>query len=228
MFEVRSVDGERLIESTEVTGYETTAAGISGTLTAKDLLETGKEYEMVLLLTLDTGNTVYYYTRLAWGTDYHAYDKLSFARDFNNKTFDKEQAQDLAKYMETNSTGDNSTLHKVDIHCSLNQVTWGNLEVKKVTSPVFQITEIASQTAVVTAHYVVSTGTGKQTSYFYVEEYYRLRYTTDRIYLLDYNRTMNSILQEESDIYVNDKIVIGIADENLPIYESEDGNILPL
>lgn len=72
---------------------------------------------------------------------------------------------------------------------------------------------------------MVSTGTGKQTSYFYVEEYYRLRYTTDRIYLLDYNRTMNSILQEESDIYVNDKIVIGIADENLPIYESEDGNI---
>ena len=58
-----------------------------------------------------------------------------------------------------------------------------------------------------------------------MEEYYRLRYTTDRIYLLDYNRTMNSILQEESDIYVNDKIVIGIADENLPIYESEDGNI---
>ena len=225
VFEVRSVDGERLIESTEVTDYETTAAGIFGTLTAKDLLETGKEYEMVLLLTLDTGNTARYYTRLVWGTDYHAYDKLSFARDFNNKTFDKEQAQDLAKYMETNSTGDNSTLHKVDIHCSLNQVTWGNLEVKKVTSPVFQITEIASQTAVVTAHYVVSTGSGKQTSYFYVEEYYRLRYTTDRIYLLDYNRTMNSILQEESDIYVNDKIVIGIADENLPIYESEDGNI---
>lgn len=139
VFEVRSVDGERLIESTEVTDYETTAAGIFGTLTAKDLLETGKEYEMVLLLTLDTGNTVYYYTRLAWGTDYHAYDKLSFARDFNNKTFDKEQAQDLAKYMETNSTGDNSTLHKVDIHCSLNQVTWGNLEVKKVTSPVSRL-----------------------------------------------------------------------------------------
>lgn len=139
MFEVRSVDGERLIESTEVTDYETTAAGIFGTLTAKDLLETGKEYEMVLLLTLDTGNTARYYTRLVWGTDYHAYDKLSFARDFNNKTFDKEQAQDLAKYMETNSTGDNSTLHKVDIHCSLNQVTWGNLEVKKVTSPVSRL-----------------------------------------------------------------------------------------
>ena len=59
VFEVRSVDGERLIESTEVTGYETTAAGISGTLTAKDLLETGKEYEMVLLLTLDTGVLLY-------------------------------------------------------------------------------------------------------------------------------------------------------------------------
>ena len=37
--------------------------------------------------------------------------------------------------METDATGDNSTLHHVDIHCSLNQVTWGNLNVKKVTAP---------------------------------------------------------------------------------------------
>lgn len=226
LFEVRSVDGERLVESSEVTDYETTAAGISGKITVKDLIEQGREYEMVLLLTLDTGNTVRYYTRLVWGTDYHAYEKLDFARDFNNKTFDKEAAKELAKYMETDSTGDNTTLHKVTIHCSLSQVSWGNLEVKKVTSPVFEITEMASQTAVVTAHYVVSTGTGKKLSYHYVEEYYRLRYTSDRMYLLDYNRTMDSILEEDADIYVNDKIVVGIADEDLPILESEDGNIL--
>lgn len=225
VFEVRSVDGERLIESTEVTGYEETGTGISGHITVKDLIVENEEYELILMLTLDTGNTVRYYTRLLWGTDCHAYEKLNFAREFHNKTFNKEEASDLAKYMETDATGDNSTLHHVDIHCSLNQVTWGNLNVKKVTAPVFQITEMASQTAVITAHYVASSKVENKTQVYYVEEYYRVRYTSDRIYLLDYSRDMNTLLDEEGDIYVNDKIVIGVADENLPLYESEDGNV---
>ena len=225
VFEVRSVDGERLIESTEVTDFEETQSGIAGNFTVKDLIEENKEYELVFLLTLDTGNTVRYYTRLLWDVDCHAFEKLDFVRDFQNKTFQKEEASLLAKYMETDSTGDNSTLHHVDIHCSLKQVTWGNLKVQKVTTPVFQITEMASQTAVISSHYVVSSNMENRKQTYYVEEYYRVRYTPDRIYLLDFSRDMNTLMDEQSDIYVYDKITIGIGDENLPLYESEDGNI---
>lgn len=224
-FEVRSVDGERLVESTEVTEFTKTPAGVSGNITVKDLIEENTEYEMVFILSTSTGDTVRYYTRLIWADNYHAAEKLDFVRNFNEKTFDKEACKDLAKYMEPNSEGDNSTLHHVDIHCSLNQVSWGNLEVQKWNEPVFDITEIAEQTATIRGQYIVATGTGKERRFFYVDEYYRLRYTTDRMYLLDFVRNMNSILDEEDDIYVNDKIMIGVADENLPIYESEDGNI---
>ena len=72
---------------------------------------------------------------------------------------------------------------------------------------------------------MVSTGSGDDIKYFYVEEYYRLRYTTDRIYLLDYNRTMNSLVDEQDDIYANDKILIGVESEDMPVIESEDGNV---
>lgn len=224
-YEVRSVDGSRLIENTEITEYEENDGRITGKITVKDLIEKNKEYELILLLNDEDGRNIRYYTRIIWAENFHLAEKLQFAADFHAKTFDKDAARDLAIYMETNAEGDNSTLHKVDIHCTLNQVSWGKLPVSPVTEPVFNVTELASQTASITAHYIVSTGSGKDIKYFYVEEYYRLRYTTDRMYLLDYNRVMNSLLDEQADIYANDKILIGVESEDMPIIESEDGNV---
>lgn len=225
-YEVRSVDGERLIEHTQLSEYEENAGILTGTITVKDLIEVNTEYAMILMLQAENGQTIRYYTRIVWAPDFHLPEKLAFALDFHEKSFDKETVRDLARYMETNSQGDNSTLHRVDIHCSLNQVAWGNLPVQREKEPVFNVTELAEQTASIVGSYIVSTTDedGDKT-YFYVEEYYRLRYTPDRMYLLDYVRSMNTLLDEQSDIYVNDKIMLGVAAENLPLYESEDGNV---
>ena len=225
-YEIRSVDGTRLIEDTVLEGYEEEKDRISGSITAKDLLTQDQEYELIIVLTLEAGNNIRYYTRLIWTPDYHAAEKLDFARTFHDKTFDKETVRELARYMETNAEGDNSTLHYVDIHCSLNQVSWGNLPVYQVTEPVFDLIELAEQTASIKARFIVGTGEGDEAKFFYVEEFFRLRYTPDVMYLLDYFRKMDSLLDAESNIYVNDKILIGVGDENLPLYESEDGNII--
>lgn len=225
VYEVRSVDGSRLIEKTEVTEYEQDGDIIKGRIALKDLIEHDTEYELILNLTIAEGDNTRYYTRVVWPEEYHLAEKIAFAMEFHEKSFDKQAVKDLAKYMETNSEGDNSSLHRVDIHCTLNQVAWGNLSVQRVTEPVFNVTELASQTANITANYVVSTGMEDDTRYFYVEEYYRLRYTPDRIYLLDYYRTMNSLLNEEDSVFVNDKIMIGVESEEMPLVESEDGNV---
>lgn len=224
-YEVRSVDGERLIENNQVTAYEEQGSQIFGKITLKDLIEKNTEYELIISLSTEQSNNIRYYTRVVWPQDYHLTEKLAFVQDFSEKTFDKEAVRELARYMEPNSMGDNSTLHRVDIHCSLNQVSWGSLPVYKVTEAVFDVIELAEQTASLKGHYIAATGEGKDSSYFYVEEYYRLRYTADRIYLLDYYRTMTGLLDAESDIYANDKILLGVADDALEIKESEDGNI---
>ncbi len=224
-FEVRSVDGERLVESTEIKDFAAVDGVIYGNIPVKDLIDKNTEYELVLILSV-SGEDIRYYSRMLWADQYHAAEKLAFVYDFSEKTFNKQTAKDLAKYMETNAEGDNSTLHRVDIHCSLNQVSWGNLTVKKCTEPVFDITEMGEQTSTLKGHYVVSTGSGKDERFFFVEEFYRIRYTPERIYLLDFVRNMNSILDEDDEIFVNDKIIIGVEDENMPLYESEDGSII--
>ncbi len=225
-YEIRSVDGERLIENTQVTEYTGEGDKLTGVITVKDLIEQNTEYAMILFLRTKQGQVIHYYTRMVWAPEFHLAEKLAFAIEFHEKSFDREAVKDLAKYMESNSEGDNSTLHRVDIHSSLNQVAWGNLSVKQEGEAVFNVTELASQTASVTGNYLVSTvdEDGEKT-YFYVEEYYRLRYTPDRIYLLDYVRNMNTLVDEKSAIYVNDKIMLGVAEEALPLYESEDGNV---
>ncbi len=223
-FEVRSVDGSRLIEKTQITEFAEDEEKITAQITLKDLIETGEEYTLIFFVETERGQTIRYYTRVIWSTDCYAAEKLEYVVDFNNKTFDKEEAKGLTKYLETNSQGDNSTFHKVDIHSKLSQVTWGELNVKRETEPTVNLVELAAQTASVKLNYVVSTREEEDVYYYYVEEFYRIRYTTDRTYLLDFERNMTRFFRENEDVYVNDKIVLGITGQDIPFVESEDGN----
>lgn len=224
--EVRSCDGSRLIEDTEITQYEEKSGVITVQTSVKDLIEAGEEYALVIVLTDEHDREIRYYTRMVWGEQLYVPEKLQFVYDFHETTFEDEELSSLAKYMESNAQGNNKTLHKVNIHSSLAQVGWGELEVNPVTEPVMDLKEIAGQTASIVLKRMVSTGVGNEKVYYFVEEFYRIRYTADRVYLLDFERTMTQIPDVNGDIYANDKIMLGIVKENVDMLESEDGNVI--
>lgn len=223
-YELRSVDGERLIENGEVADKQDEGEYISASITLKDLIEAKTEYNLILILNVD-GKEIRYYTRVILADDYFVAEKLSFVKNFHEKTFDKEAASELTKYLESNSEGDNTTFSKVTIHSSFSQITWGDLNVEIESIPTIDIKEITSQTGSFKMNYIVSTSEGKNKTYYNVEEYYRVRYTTDRMYLLDYTRTMNQILDEESEVYANNKISLGITSNDIQFVESDGGSI---
>lgn len=225
-FEVRSLNGNRLIENTEIAEFEQTEDKIEVTFALKDLIESDQEYALVIMLTLDNGKTIRYYTRVVSTEDYFASDKLDYVKDFSNKTFDKEKARDLTKYLESNAEGDNTTFGKVNIHSSFNQITWGDLDITRETQAEITIKELASQTGSFLLEYYVSTPDGNDKTYYRVKEYFRVRYTSDRMYLLDYERTMDQMFQAEGDVYANNKIMVGITSEDIELFESDGGNIL--
>lgn len=224
-FEVRSLDGERLVESTPVETYEKGEDDISFSITLKDLIESDTEYMLVFLITPEGGAPVRYYSRIILSESLHVREKLDYITDFHERTFDKEAAAELTKYLESNAEGDNTTFHKVTIHSSFNQVTWGDLPVRKVAEPRIIIRELTEQTGSFNLEYLVNIRNGKKTDYYRVNEYYRIRYTPDRMYLLDFERTMGQIFDEESDVYINDKIVLGITGEEVALKESDGGNV---
>lgn len=224
-FEVRSIDGKRLVESTKVNEWKEDENTIHATVTIKDLIENGVEYNWILMLKVGS-ETIRYYTRIIEGEEYHAQEKLAFVKDFHDKTFDKEQANDLATYMESNSKGDNTTLSFVNINCSLKQVTWADLHVQQLGEPEIVISEIEAQTASIRLHFRVQATEGKKKDTYNVVEFFRIRYTPDRTYLLNYERSMNQIFDPEADVYGSNKIMLGIRDSNVQMQESDGGSNL--
>lgn len=223
--EVRSIDGERLIENSEISDYTVENGEIHANIALKDLIDKGVEYMLILIINADE-EEIRYYSRVIWGDELNADEKLAFVIDFHEKLYDKEAARELTKYLETNSKlQDNKSFHYVNIHSSFKQITWGDLPIREETAPDIRITEISGQTASFLVDYFVSTSEGKTKNYYRVQEYYRIRYTQERTYLLDYERTMTQFTDVD-EMCANDKILLGITDENVQMQESEDGNIV--
>lgn len=226
VLEIRSRDGQRLIEQAQITEYAENGDSIWVETTLKDLLEKDTEYAVVVVLTHEDGREIRYYTGCIWGMEMYAEEKAAFVREFHEMTFDKEKAVELKKYLESNSSGDNTTLHKVNIHSSFAQVTWGELQVSPETEPMVEILELGRDTGSFALRTYVSTSSEKEKTYYEVEEFYRIRYTKDRVYLLDFERTMIQLPNIEGNIYANDKIYLGITGTDIQLAESSDGNFL--
>ncbi len=224
-FEVRSINGTRLVESTEIESYEQVEDTISCTITLKDLINADEEYMLVLLVTPTGKETIRYYTRIVQSEDMHIQEKLEYVLDFHNRTFDREAAADLTKYLESNSEGDNTTFQKVNIHSSFQQVTWGDLQAERITEPIIDIKELAEQTGSFQLEYVAQVREGKEKKLYQVKEFYRIRYTSERMYLLDYDREMTQLFDEQAEVIANDKIMLGIVDTQVEMKESDGGNV---
>lgn len=225
-YEIRSIDGKRLIENTELADYVEKEDYISTTFSIKDLIETNQEYIMVILLTLDSGEVIRYYTRIIQAYDYRAGEKLDYVYDFSAKTFmEAPENEEIIVYLESDSTGDNTNYQHVNIHSSFEQITWGDLDVKRESEPVAYIEELATSTAVIRLEYVLSLQEGRITHYYNVEERFRLRYGTERIYLLEYDRYMDQMFFEKDNAFYGNKIVLGITDTDISLTESDDGNV---
>lgn len=224
-FEVRSINGTRLVESTEIENYEQTGDTLSCTITLKDLINADEEYMLVLLVKPTGQETIRYYTRIVQSEEMHVQEKLEYVLDFHNRTFNREAAADLTKYLESNAEGDNTTLQKVNIHSSFQQVTWGDLQAEPVTDVIVNIKELAEQTGSFQLEYMVQVRDGKEKKLYQVEEFFRIRYTSERMYLLDYDRQMTQFFDVKEDIFANDKIMLGIVDTQVEMQESDGGNV---
>lgn len=226
-YEVRTMDASRLIEDTQIFNYITDEDVITADITLKDLLEDHQEYSFCLLLQTAKGEEIRYYTRIIEADDYQVPEKLEYVYFFNDTTFDKYTASnELPTYLESNSEGNNTTFHKVNIHSSLNQVTWGNLPVERVTKPVAMIRDIEKDIANIEIEYFAVITENEKDVFYTVEEYYRIRQGEERFYLLDYERTMEQIFDLETATMANNKIMLGIMGEDVQLVENADGSRL--
>ena len=219
-YEVRPVDMSRLIEETEVSDFTYEGDVIYATATLKDLIEDDTEYMLIIKLTTSGGDVIRYYARVINRAELYLTEKMQFARDFSDKTMDKEAAAEIKKYMETNSDGDNSSFAYVNIHSNFNQLTWGDLEPKLVTGKDLELLEIDETTASIRLTYQVEI----MSEIHNVSEFFRLQ-RGKRMYLMEYERIMDQVFDEEKNVVVNGKILHGIIHDKPVRIENDNASI---
>ncbi len=225
-YELRSIDGQRLIENGAVDNFKKDENRILANLKFKDLLEEETEYMLILVLTTKDGEELRYYSKVLICENEYIAESIDFVLDFHYKTYDKENAGGITKYLESNSSADNSNFYYVNIHSSFDQVTWGSLAVKEEVAPTVTLSEINEAVTGYKLDYVVSNTEEDVTNFYRVNEYFRVRHTDTRMYLLEYERTMEKIFVPTEDSYDSTKIILGIGDTNLELAESDDGKNL--
>ena len=221
-FEVRTMDMQRLIEDTSISDFHIEEDSIFATASLKDLIDEETEYMLIIKLTTSSGNVIRYYARIINKAELALNEKMTFVRDFSDKTFDKEAAAELKTYMESNSEGDNSSFGYVNIHSSFKQLTWGDLEPVVTTGKNMQLLEVDGETASIVLNYRVDIS-GEEHN---VKEFFRIKRGDKRMYLMEYERTVNQIFDEEKNVVVNGKILHGILNEKAEIAESDSGAVV--
>ena len=223
---VRTVDGARLIESTEIKDYTEDDYTIHANVRFKDLLQEYTEYSLQIYLTFSDNTEAFYHTRIIKAPSYCVKEKISFIKDFCENEMTLETAQSLKTYMESNSSGDNTTLAKVNIHSSLAQLSFAELNARRISEPVINIKEIAKETAIFTVNYIIKASNATEENEYFVEECFRIRYTGEIMYLLDFERTMGEVIFLDTPIVRGEDILLGITDDNKGLIESDDGNVI--
>ena len=225
-YQVRTLDMERLIEEKSVEDFSSENGEIKMQLQFQKLLEEGTEYMLVLMVN-EKERPVYFYTRIIFGDDYYVQEALDFVTDFHNRTMNKEEAGSLATYLEPDSQADNTTLQRVTINSSLNQVTWGDFQGEVLRAPIPSVKEISSSYNTIVLRYVMtSSSENGAVEYYNIEEYYRVRYANKRMYLLNYERTMNQLFHGEDVEMDANHIILGIRSGDVEYQTNEGGTVI--
>ena len=210
-YKVRDLSDMSLVENTKVSDVSEEEGKAYALLNIKNLIENNKEYLLEIVLTTDKHENISYYTRIISGTDYKLQDKIDFVMELNGYIYDKSALKNIAQYIETNFSGDNSNYGKVNIHAKQAQVGWGDLNPFIESDIIPTVKKIEEEVAVIELDYIVG-AENEHNSYdtYSVTEYYRIRQSGSKMYLLDYDREASQLFDSRNDLITTTKINVGI------------------
>ncbi len=223
-YEIRSLDTSRKIADTTLTEWDKSKDEMSTSVQVSNLVDPETEY--LFILTLEgQGSKLHYYTRVMLPGEDHTTECLDFAKNFHDTALSPNYT-DLASYVEPSPFADTDTLADVNIQSTLEQIGWKGFEGHIVGTPLVQITDMNTDYMSVLYSYLIQ---GKETdipTYYNVEEYFKIRYTAEQIYLLDYQRNMEQLLDSSSVTAKGNVLTTGIAMKNKEYLSNETGSVV--
>lgn len=220
-YEIYTLDGEEKL-------YQETINKVKETVSLKMGANLSEGQEGVLKITLHCGETpIYYYTRVMKDDDYHVKDCVEYIQELHTNIMTKQNEDAIKKVMESNSQGDNTTLQHVTIHSDLQHIMWGNLKPQLVNELQYEIKEAKeAYTSVLLRYQVVCAGDNNDKELYNVKEFFKVAYGPERVYLLEYDRTMEEVFNTSNVTLSSKGVVLGIAKEDTPYKVNSDGTVV--
>lgn len=213
-FQLRDIANNKIIESNTLTAFEKKGNDKYAKIKITESLDTSTEYGMQITLTTNLSKKIHFYTRIKYyENDFYLTEKLDFINKFHQATFDKGQTMDITSFLEAN-TSDDSTYANVNINSNYNLITWGKLNPEIITDIVPTIKEINIETSSVELNYYIRAQTASGQETYHVKEFYRVRYSGNRIYLLAFNRNMEAEFNPDYFSLKKSQFKIGISNES--------------
>lgn len=185
-----------------------------------------QEYLIRFTVTLESGEKLYYYNRLVQRAGLNVSQYLAFVSDFYEKSINKETAKSITVYLESKGDTSNKDLSYVDINSTFSRVTWGSLKPQIAKKAVPVIREINETTCSITMDYVISSvNEEEKTEYFYVSEYYRMRYARSRVMLLNFDRSTQQLVDLELAKINKNGLCLGIDSEENEIVTDANADV---
>ena len=220
-YEVHSLDGKEQLyrDAVDKIGNEVQ-------IKLKSVLQ--KNEEALLKLILKKGeSSLYYYTRVIRDNEYHLQECLDYVQQLHTNMLKKENEDDVKKVMEASAAGDNSTLQHVTIHSDLQHSMWGDLKPERVGNLQYEVKETkTAYTSVLLRYQVKCAGDNNAEELYNVKEFFKVSYGTERIYLLEYDRTLEEIFDTTNVVLSSKGVILGLADKNLKYKVNEEGTVV--
>lgn len=178
-----------------------------------NILIKDKEYHLKLVLNTRDYGKVFYYTRIMMTDDSNIQSIVELADTFSLNNFDYDKARENTTYLESDETGDNSSLGFVNLKSNFNQLVYNNLALEILGERDIRLLYYDGKSAEVSIAFDVVEE--KDTIKIYeIVENFTMRIGEERIYMLDYERTMNEVFMGDASGFGNSRILFGIHEAN--------------
>lgn len=223
-YEVRSLDGSRLIEDKDHLELRDDGKYLHFELDLKDLLDRGEKYLLVLKLQTSEHPEIFYYSQISYLGENHVRECVEFAKLFHEAAFHKDTNQEPLKRLEPDGTIDGRNFGYVNIHAYPRTVVWGDMPVKQVTEEKLHFTDIRGNVVSLVLEYQMQNTDTKEL--YEVSEAFCIQYTQSRMYLQNYERTADRIFEADGQLVEDKKINFGIQSREFPYIKNEEENVI--
>lgn len=225
-YEIRTTDGSKVVENKKINNLLEQEGYLQADIQMEGSLRMTQEYS--LQITLETENQpVYYYTRIVQRSGLNTGAYVEFVQNFAKRCTSKSFSDELGGYLEVEANSNADNFNQVDIHSSTDLVTWGDLAPEIYQEGIPTIKDINETTGSLSLAYLISAkDTEGYQELYYVEEFYRLRYTEERVRLLDFERSATQIFSGTHIQLSNDGLILGVMERNVPYMSDKSGEVV--